>query len=157
VFSTGISSNYHKKLVFNALSEPVGRGAQFTSNEDTTHKRRGGPPFLCPFFSPFPTPTLIASTEIILSHPLSLVPTINTPMRPSLTLLALTLAAGVGATSPMSGGNDTPALPHTPATNPAPGFWQRWFAFPTSHTPNNLSHTTRRVRTHGARRRSVHP
>ncbi|KAJ7808783.1 hypothetical protein B0H14DRAFT_2798559 [Mycena olivaceomarginata] len=78
-------------------------------------------------------------------------------MRPSLTLLALTLAAGVGATSLMSGGHDTPALSHTPTTKPAPGLWQRWFAFPNSHTPNNLSHTARRVRTHGPRRRSVHP
>ncbi|KAJ7339014.1 hypothetical protein DFH08DRAFT_964067 [Mycena albidolilacea] len=66
-------------------------------------------------------------------------------MRPSLTLLALALAA-VEATSTMPGGPDTLSPSHTPA----PGFWQRWLALPASasHTANNLSPAARRVRTH---------
>ncbi|KAJ7735685.1 hypothetical protein B0H14DRAFT_2994465, partial [Mycena olivaceomarginata] len=42
-------------------------------------------------------------------------------MRPSFTLLALTLAAGVGATSLMSGGHDTPRSLTYPHYEPRSG------------------------------------
>ncbi|KAJ7610045.1 hypothetical protein DFH06DRAFT_1246585 [Mycena polygramma] len=72
---------------------------------------------------------------------------------PPLTLLALIVTAN--ATSPISTGFDTPALPHTPAPNSAPALWQRWFALPES-TPD-VDPTRRSVRHHGPRRRTVHP
>ncbi|KAJ7673900.1 hypothetical protein DFH06DRAFT_751224 [Mycena polygramma] len=77
-------------------------------------------------------------------------------MRPtvlSLTLLGLSLAAN--ATSLIIPGPDTLTPHHTPAANPVPGSWQRWFAIPENTADVNFAR--RSVRRHGPRRRSVHP
>ncbi|KAF8212807.1 hypothetical protein K438DRAFT_1805117 [Mycena galopus ATCC 62051] len=78
-------------------------------------------------------------------------------MRPSLILLAFTLAAGAEATSSAAGGANTLLSSNTPNANSSQGLWQRWFGLPTSNATNNPSAAARRVRSHGPRRRSVHP
>ncbi|KAK7058186.1 hypothetical protein R3P38DRAFT_2844756, partial [Favolaschia claudopus] len=74
-------------------------------------------------------------------------------MRPSFvfTIFAFSLAASAGTTSLAS--SET-----SHASAPALSLWQRWFALPTpEQTIINHDAARRRVRTHGPRRRTVHP
>ncbi|KAK7013832.1 hypothetical protein R3P38DRAFT_3004113 [Favolaschia claudopus] len=75
-------------------------------------------------------------------------------MRPSFvfTILAFSLAASAEMTSLASS-----EISH--ASAPALSLWQRWFALPSTEQTIAPNHDAarRRVRTHGPRRRTVHP